>query len=322
MLIKAYPILSRTIQNQQGGNHKLSSYNAVFSIVRSLQHPVNNTGSAEGVSGIGCGSVWVSLDYLQFLLGCSQKKLIQLIYKGADYNFWRGNHIQFTGDGLVKFSLRSPAKIAEFNGFEFSGGCITLEEEDLNLKSFSRRTAEFAAYCYQQLTYNAARFHANRSKSETGKKKKLASPQSIVNCSTSESAGKLQELNNRFVEIDPVELEHYGITQEYLSKKLGCSVHTVKLHLSKKWRESKGLSPLEKKQQCVYQDDITPKEYYRLIKYFDLLEEPLQEKVSKLFCIKGKVYLALNNIYNSEGFICKPDFAQRLARLRLQSGRS
>lgn len=320
MIFKLYPILSQRIQNRQGGNHKLAYYNAIYSIARSIQHPVNNMGSAEGVKGIGCGCVWVELKYLMSLLQISQKKLIRLIYKGADYHFWRDKHIEFTGDGWVKFSLYSPKRIAEFNGFELTGGTISLEEEDLKLKDFVRRTTEFAAYCFQQVTYNAARFYATRSKAETGKRKKLAAPHTIVNAQTSESAGKLRAINKRFVEIDPSTYMHYGVTQEFLAKKLGYSVHTIKQHLSNKWREKQNLSLIEKKQQCILQPELTPKEYYRLIKYIDLIDDTeLEANLRKMFVLQGKVYLALNNVYNSEGFVCKQDFAQRLAKQRQRS---
>ncbi|MFB6283743.1 MAG: hypothetical protein ABEK59_07395 [Halobacteria archaeon] len=274
-----FPRLSRRIEHFPGAKRSTHTANLIYTIARSVAHPVNYPGSPNKVPGLACGVSWVSIAYLRKLTGRRWETIKRNLQRGVDFGFWRSAEV---GNGYVKFSLRAPHKVAEILGMESVGGFSFVPVEDF--PDLHLIATELVAEGYQRATFEAARCEANRAKTT------LYSPDTLVN-PKSLRPGSLDLCGSRWVLLTE-QTQTYGISQKRIAELLGKSEVTVRKHLSHGYRRRRGLRPIQKRQQAL-PTELTPAdlEIARSKKGIGLIEQ------NRHFVTEGRVYRAFTNIY-------------------------
>ena len=247
-----YPLLSQKIKLTEYSVRSSRTVNFIYSIARSISHPINYPGDSKGKPGIACGVSWVSVEDLKSVLKTKFKGIKRTLNLGVQLGFWRRWE---QGNGYIKFSLRSPHKIASFLGLDDPGSYADITPEDFdNLNVFE---TEMIALAEQEKTYYAAR-------AKIKGKQKMLRPDSLGKIRedklTSLDAGKPVCLSNRYVGVNGMFIMPYGVSLKHIAKLSGKSIATVQKHLSCRFRQDTGLPMIRKVQLAVLDPELTPEE--------------------------------------------------------------
>jgi hypothetical protein len=313
-----FPLLSRFVDGEfsRRSTHRV---NQIYTIARSLSHPINYPGSPNGVPGLACGISLVEQETLRHLLGIKWDRIKVHLDRGVEFGFWRRYEV---GNGYVKFSLRSVKKVAESLGLEETGGYAFVDAEEF--PKLHILATELTAFEFQRRTYTAAKRNAR------AVKRPVYSPERLVTGqrTTSLISGKPFIMTGRTVEYICLQPEDfsYGITQKTLGEKRNLAESTICRHLSNRYRLRKGYPELQKRQILVEKPDYSKADINALkftARDEDLLKAHNRYLVKPLRDGSTRVFKARNNLYydgeREHRFYLYPENRERCERAKRMS---
>lgn len=280
-----FPLLSRTIRLTDKSTTNSTKVNLIYTIARSIAHPINYPGNPIKKKRIACGLSWVAEEYLLQALGIKKETLHKLLEKGVKLGFWRRYS---RAGGFICFSLRNPLKIAMGLGLAEVGNVCNVTVSDFS--KIHVYNTEMIALSWQSRSQHAAKV------AKENKQKTVHSPGHLVfskkKTQRRQAPGKPRNLSSRYVGLDDHSAS-YGVSLKTVAKLTGKSISTVTNHLNNKWRADHGIPELPKRQLCkltsLSSDQVLCAQQYK---------EDINGYSSDQFFIAGKdVYLKSNCVY-------------------------
>lgn len=237
-----FPLLSRSIKLTENSTTDTTKVNLMYTIARSIAHPINYPGNPHKKKKIACGLSWVARGYLLQALGIKDQTLHKLLDKGVKLGFWRRYS---EAGGFIQFSLRNPLKIANRLGLAEVGNLCNVTVSDFS--KIHVYNTEMIALSWQSRSHHAAKV------AKENKNKTVHSPGHIVfskkKTQCRQAPGKPRTLSSRYVGLDDRSAS-YGVSLNTVARLTGKSISTVTNHLNNKWRADNGVPELPKRQLC------------------------------------------------------------------------
>lgn len=288
-----FPLLSRRMPVSEHSRVDLTQINLIYTVARSAALPINYPGDPSGVPGLACGISFVPVDTLKWALNVSWQQLKRQLELGVRFRFWRRYTV---GNGYVRFSLRSPRKVAEGLGLPEPGSRANINWKDFDI--IHVLTTEIVAIAWQQRT----RYKAIQ---EATKGQAVPRPSQLVFTTATQRRqvpGKPSRLNGRYLAINEEEISPFGVSLERVAELTGKSYSTVACHLNNKWRRENGIYKLPKMQLAV-ETDLLPGEVELNQSEGQLIDELPPERY---FIDGDTVYRKSNMVYyDRAGWNCR-----------------
>lgn len=253
----------------------------VWSVVRSIDHPDNH--------GTGCGKIKIHIGDLAAILNRSIRSAYRYIKAGLSSKFLHSCH-NSNGELTIHYaSLTRIAKQLELDGI---GAIAQFNLEEID--HVSTRISEAAAMHLQRGSVWQAK---RKNKSQA---KQIKYPDQLLdNCLTSDRlpgwgviqrGGRMLYLSEDWIPV--------GVSEKAIGAYVGCSERTIQRRFANRWRQERGLEPLNKAQAAVLiAADMSPQE-----RKFYIECAPVEIR-SRLLSYGRGVYLCGTNLYSTDTIV-------------------